>query len=185
VPDRNDASSSGSRPRRRPLGPSRDEPHPSDPINSEPQEAESQGAEPQRSEPKDLSLTDAVDAPDAVRVRLEWFARWSDDVVRIPGTKVRIGLDPLVGLIPGVGDAASWIVSAYVPLEAWRQGAPKRMIGRMIATIAADALVGAVPLLGDLFDVTYRANRRNVETLLEWMDASGDAGGGTRERRKG
>jgi len=180
VPDRNDASSSGSRPRRRPLGPSRDEPHPSDPLN-----AGSQGSESQGSEIENVSLSDAVDAPDAVRARLEWFARWSDDVIRIPGTKVRIGLDPLVGLIPGVGDAASWIVSAYVPLEAWRQGAPKRLIGRMIATIATDALVGAVPLLGDLFDVTYRANRRNVETLLEWMDASGDAGGGTRERRKG
>lgn len=105
--------------------------------------------------------------------------------MRIPGTKIRIGLDPLVGLIPGVGDAASWIVSAYVPLEAWRQGAPKRLIGRMLATIAADALVGAVPLLGDLFDVTYRANRRNVETLLDWMDESGDADGGKRNGEKG
>jgi len=180
VPDRNDASSSGSRPRRRPLGPSRDEPHPSDPLN-----AGSQGSESQGSEIENVSLSDAVDAPDAVRARLEWFARWSDDVIRIPGTKVRIGLDPLVGLIPGVGDAASWIVSAYVPLEAWRQGAPKRLIGRMIATIATDALVGAVPLLGDLFDVTYRANRRNVETLLEWMDESGDAAGGKRDGEKG
>lgn len=136
-------------------------------------------------DPEDLSLSDAVDAPDAVRARLEWFAQWSDDVVRIPGTKIRIGLDPLVGLIPGVGDAASWIVSAYVPLEAWRQGAPKRLIGRMIATTAIDALAGAVPLLGDLFDITYRANRRNVERLLEWMDESGDADGRKGEGGKG
>lgn len=130
-------------------------------------------------------LRRVFDDPDRVRARLEWFAKWSDDIFRIPGTKYRVGLEPLVGLIPGVGDAAGLIVSAYVPIEAWRQGAPWALIGAMLLTIAVDALAGAVPVLGDVFDVTYRANRRNVETLLEWMDESGDADGGKRDGEKG
>jgi hypothetical protein len=111
-----------------------------------------------------------------VRRRLERFARWSDDVFRIPGTSIRIGLEPLVGLIPGVGDAAGLIVSVYVPIEAWRQGAPGRLIGKMLGIIAVDALAGTVPVVGDVFDVAYRANRRNVDLLVEWIDAhDGDA----------
>lgn len=105
-----------------------------------------------------------------VRRRLERFARWSDDVFRIPGTSIRIGLEPLVGLIPGVGDAAGLIVSAYVPIEAWRQGAPGRLVGKMLGVIAIDALAGTVPVVGDVFDVTYRANRRNVDMLVEWLN---------------
>lgn len=102
--------------------------------------------------------------------RLDRFARWSDDVFRIPGTSWRIGLEPLVGLIPGVGDAAGLIVAAYVPVEAWRLGAPWRLLGRMGANIATDGLVGTVPLLGDVFDVGFKANRRNVEVLKEWLE---------------
>lgn len=113
-----------------------------------------------------------ADGADAVRKRLEWFASWSDDIFRLPGTQIRVGLEPLIGLIPGVGDAASLIVSAYVPVEAWRQGAPGSVIANMLAAIAVDAIAGSVPVLGDLFDVTYRANRRNANRLLEWMDES-------------
>ena len=115
-------------------------------------------------------LKRALDEKEQVRARIEWFARWSDDVFQVPGTTYRVGLDPLVGLIPGVGDAASLIVSAYVPVEAWRQNAPWRLIGAMLMTIAVDALIGTVPLLGDVFDASYRANRRNAERLIEWMD---------------
>ncbi|NBC87391.1 MAG: DUF4112 domain-containing protein [Bacteroidetes bacterium] len=114
------------------------------------------------------TATDATE--DAVEQRLEWFAKWSDDVFRIPGTSVRVGLEPLIGLLPGVGDAAGLIVSLYVPIEAWRQGAPGRLIGSMLGTIAIDGLVGLVPVLGDLFDITYRANRRNVRKLQDWME---------------
>lgn len=81
-----------------------------------------------------------------------------------------MGLEPLIGLIPGVGDAAGLIVSAYVPIEAWRQGAPKRLIGKMVGIIAVDALVGVVPVLGDVFDFAYKANRRNVEMLEDWLE---------------
>ncbi|PEN14142.1 hypothetical protein CRI94_03620 [Longibacter salinarum] len=107
---------------------------------------------------------------DPVEKRLEWFAKWSDDVFTIPGTGFRVGLEPLIGLIPGVGDAAGLIVSAYVPIEAWRQGAPKRLIGKMVGIIAVDALVGVVPVLGDVFDFAYKANRRNVEMLEDWLE---------------
>lgn len=118
-------------------------------------------------------LRRAFDDTDRIHARLEWFAKWSDDIFRIPGTTYRVGLEPLVGLIPGVGDAAGLIVSAYVPIEAWRQGAPWALIGAMLLTIAVDALAGAVPVLGDVFDVTYRANRRNANRLIEWMEEGG------------
>jgi hypothetical protein len=113
----------------------------------------------------------------AVQHRLERFARWSDDVFRVPGTSWRVGLEPLVGLLPGVGDAAGLIVAAYVPVEAWRLGAPWRLLGRMGVNIAVDALVGTVPLLGDVFDLGFKANRRNVTLLTGWLeaDASPDA----------
>jgi hypothetical protein len=102
--------------------------------------------------------------------RLDWFARWSDDVFRIPGTSVRIGLEPLVGLLPGVGDAAGLLVAAYVPIEAWRIGAPPALILRMLGNIAVDGLLGTVPLVGDAFDVVFKANRRNVQVLQDWLD---------------
>ncbi len=102
--------------------------------------------------------------------RLDWFARWSDDVFRIPGTSVRIGLEPLVGLLPGVGDAAGLLVAAYVPIEAWRIGAPPALILRMLGNIAVDGLLGTVPLVGDAFDVVFKANRRNVQALQDWLD---------------
>jgi hypothetical protein len=119
-------------------------------------------------------LRRAFDDTDKVHARLEWFAKWSDDIFRIPGTTYRVGLEPLVGLIPGVGDAAGLVVSAYVPVEAWRQGAPWALIGTMLLTIAVDALAGTVPVLGDVFDVTYRANRRNANRLIEWMEEEGE-----------
>jgi len=110
------------------------------------------------------------DRTEAALRRLDWFARWSDDVFRIPGTSIRIGLEPLVGLLPGVGDAAGLLVAAYVPIEAWRIGAPPALIMRMLGNIAVDGLLGTVPLVGDAFDVVFKANRRNVQALQDWLD---------------
>jgi len=75
-----------------------------------------------------------------------------------------------VGLIPGVGDAAGLLVAAYVPIEAWRIGAPPALIGRMLGNIALDGLLGTVPLVGDAFDIVFKANRRNVDALQEWLE---------------
>lgn len=96
---------------------------------------------------------------------LRHFADWTDDAYRIPFTNVRIGLEAIVGLIPGVGDAAGLFLALYVPYTAWQLGVPGRVLGRMGFNVVTDALLGTVPLLGDLFDVVWRANKRNVSLL--------------------
>jgi hypothetical protein len=94
-----------------------------------------------------------------------------DDLIRIPGTNIRVGLDPLLGLLPGGGDAAGGLVAAYTLLVAARVGAPPAVILRMAGNIGLDALLGVVPLLGDLFDVGWKANRRNVALLERYAEA--------------
>lgn len=98
--------------------------------------------------------------------RLEKLAHWLDDLIRIPGTRIRIGLESLIGLIPGLGDIAGLLMGGYVVLEAHRMGAPGELKLRMLRNVALDALAGLVPVLGDLFDFAYRSNRRNLEMLL-------------------
>ena len=93
-----------------------------------------------------------------------------DDVFRIPGTNFRFGVDALLGLLPGGGDVAGGVMSAYTLLVALRVGAPVSVMLRMGANIAIDAIVGAVPLLGDLFDAGFKANRRNVDLLQRYVD---------------
>ena len=100
------------------------------------------------------------------RRRLERLASLSDDRFRIPGTSIRFGLDAVVGLIPGVGDLASGALSAYPVWVAIEAGARRRTIARMGANVLIDMVVGSIPLVGDLFDVGFRANRRNVELLF-------------------
>jgi hypothetical protein len=98
--------------------------------------------------------------------RLRTLSRLLDNAFVIPGTRYRFGLDALIGLVPGLGDAASAIFSGYIILEASRLGAPKSVVTRMIGNVALDTLVGWVPILGDLFDVAWKSNLRNM-TLLE------------------
>lgn len=97
--------------------------------------------------------------------RLQRLARLWDSAIRIPGTRVRVGLDPLVGLVPGLGDAAGALVAAYIVLEAVRFDVPGATLLRMLANVAIDALVGTVPVLGDIFDVAWRANLKNVALI--------------------
>jgi hypothetical protein len=92
-----------------------------------------------------------------------------DAMIPIPGTKWRIGLDPLLGLVPGIGDTLGGLASIYAILVADRLGAPPSVLARMGLNVGIDALVGAIPLLGDLFDVGYRANSRNVAVVEEWL----------------
>ncbi len=98
--------------------------------------------------------------------RLERLARLLDSEFRVPATKMRFGLDGLIGLAPGIGDAAGLALSSYIILEAWRIGAPAPILLRMIANVVVDGAVGSVPIAGDLFDVVWKANRRNMELLL-------------------
>jgi hypothetical protein len=89
-----------------------------------------------------------------------------DQALGIPGTRWRIGLDGIVGLLlPGGGDALGAVVSAALVLLAARQGVPRVVVGRMVFNIAVDALGGAIPVLGDLFDIGWKANTRNLALL--------------------
>lgn len=97
--------------------------------------------------------------------RLRGLARLLDSSFRIPGTRMRGGLDPLLGLIPGVGDAVGAAMSLYLVAEAARLGVSRAVLARMIGNVALESAVGLVPLLGDAFDFYYKANRRNIRLL--------------------
>ena len=102
-------------------------------------------------------------APDIQYLRR--LARLWDASFRIPGTGIQLGLDPIVGLIPGVGDAAGALVASYIVLAAARRGVPPSTLLRMLANIGIDALVGAIPVLGDLFDIGWKSNLMNVALI--------------------
>lgn len=106
----------------------------------------------------------AAEAERAVR-RLQWLANLLDAAVRVPGTRFRVGIDPILGLIPGVGDAASTLCSLYILYEAVRLNRPRPVLAKMTVNIALDALIGAVPVLGDLFDFAFKANQRNLRLM--------------------
>jgi len=103
---------------------------------------------------------------------LERLARWMDSVFEIPGLGLRFGLDSLLGLLPGGGDVATSIISIYILSAATRHGVPRVTLLRMALNIAIDLVVGAVPIVGDLFDVYWKANQRNVELLHRHVDAT-------------
>jgi hypothetical protein len=84
---------------------------------------------------------------------------------RVPGTTWRFGFDGLIGLAPGIGDAVTTLAALYIVAEAWRLGVPNRTLARMIGNVAIDAALGAVPVVGDVFDVVWKANRRNIALL--------------------
>jgi hypothetical protein len=120
----------------------------------------------------------AGDRDDAARVRA--LARALDSAVRIPGTSVTLGLDSIVGLVPGVGDFAGALMSGYIVLVSARMGVPPSTVARMILNLGVDTLVGSVPLLGDLFDVGFRANLRNAELLDRHLAEPAAAGRSSR-----
>ncbi len=93
-----------------------------------------------------------------------------DNAIPIPGTGYRIGLDPILGLLPGGGDTVAGALGAYIIVEAARMGLPRRVVGEMVGNIIFDSVVGIVPVLGDLFDVTWKANVRNMALLEKHLD---------------
>lgn len=108
------------------------------------------------------------DAVDATRIdRLERIATLMDSAIGIPGTRLRIGLDSIVGLVPGIGDTLALAPSAYIIGSAWQMGVPKRRLARMAANTGIDLVIGSIPLLGDIFDVGYKANLKNVAILRD------------------
>jgi hypothetical protein len=106
--------------------------------------------------------------------RIDALATLLDTAFIVPGTNVRFGFDALIGLVPGIGDAITTAMSLYIVHEARQLGVPRYLLVRMLGNVALDGIVGAVPLLGDAFDVMWRANRRNVRLLQDWLHRVGD-----------
>ena len=108
-------------------------------------------------------------AKQQVEPLFRWIALLMDDLLRIPGTKFRIGIDPLIGLIPGIGDTGSAMVSALALIQAARSGVPKIILARMSVNILLNELIGVVPVLGDAFSFWFKSNARNYQLLKEHM----------------
>ncbi|MGB6973061.1 MAG: DUF4112 domain-containing protein [Terracidiphilus sp.] len=92
-----------------------------------------------------------------------------DEAFRIPGTGIRFGIDGLIGLVPGLGDALAGLLSLIIPLAAWSRGAPYITLLRMGVNLGIGVLVGTVPILGDAFDIAWKANRRNYLLLCRHL----------------
>jgi len=105
--------------------------------------------------------------------RLDALARLLDSAFLIPGTNQRIGIDAVLGIIPGIGDLVSTALASYVIWEARQLGLPRWKIARMIGNVAVDTTVGAIPLVGDLFDVAFKANRRNMKIVRDHLERTG------------
>lgn len=98
--------------------------------------------------------------------RVGTMVRWLEDIVRVPGTKFGIGLDALLGFVlPGVGDAVTGAMALSLLVTAMRRGVPRVVVLRMFLNIAVDVVVGLVPVVGDVFDLIWRSNVRNLELL--------------------
>jgi hypothetical protein len=102
--------------------------------------------------------------------RLRRLTRWLDTRWRIPGTRIPIGLDGIASLIPVAGDTTTGLVSAYMVMEAARFDLPKGLIARMIANVGLDWALGSIPVIGTIFDIGFRANRRNLDLLHEHLE---------------
>lgn len=105
--------------------------------------------------------------------RMEHLAALMDDRFRLPGTPIRFGWDSIIGLVPGIGDAVTGAVSLLVLNHAWRAGAPVSLKARMIGNVALDLILGALPLVGDIFDIAFKANRKNVRLLQRHLERAG------------
>lgn len=101
---------------------------------------------------------------------IELLARWLDTRFSIPGTGIRFGLDSLIGLIPGVGDASTAVIGLYLITRAWREGASFWVILRMLWNMLLDFLFGSIPLVGDIFDVVFRSNTKNARLLHRHLE---------------
>jgi hypothetical protein len=120
-----------------------------------------------------VSYHDTTPEEALVLERLEALSRLLDHAFRIPGTDIRFGLDAALGVIPGIGDAVTTLISAYLVLEARRLGLSRWDMTRMIGNIVVDAGVSSVPIAGDVFDLFWRANDKNMAILREHLAKRG------------
>ncbi len=96
---------------------------------------------------------------------LDMLSHLLDDFIHIPGTPIRFGLDGIVGFIPGIGDILGGLASSIIIIAAWTRGIPRVTVARMVMNVAIETAVGSVPVLGNFFDIGWRANRRNYALL--------------------
>ena len=111
-------------------------------------------------------LPSSVPVRRSVNPSVRRLADWMDEAIRIG--PISVGIDGILGLIPGFGDLLSSFVSFYIVYQASLAGAPRALLARMMSNIAIDTMLGAVPFLGDLFDFVWKANTKNVRLLDEW-----------------
>ncbi|MEO1465439.1 MAG: DUF4112 domain-containing protein, partial [Cyanobacteria bacterium J06633_1] len=102
--------------------------------------------------------------------RLRRLSKLLDNAISIPGTKISFGLDPLIGLLPGGGDTLTGGIAAYIVVEAARMGIPRDILWKMVGNILIDSCAGTVPVVGDLFDLGWKANVKNIELLEKHLD---------------
>lgn len=104
--------------------------------------------------------------------RIRKLSRLMDTAIRIPGTRFRIGWDPIIGLIPGLGDLIDTAISAYLLFLANQFGLPRNVLGWMLFNIALEAVIGTIPLIGDIFDAFYKSNIRNLALLEKHLQVT-------------
>lgn len=114
-----------------------------------------------------VSSTDQSSKSHARLKKLAWFL---DSSIPVPGLGMRVGLDGIIGLIPGIGDAAGSIISSYIVAEAARMGVPKTTLLQMGFNIVIESLIGLIPIVGDIFDFTWKSNQRNIELLERYLN---------------
>jgi hypothetical protein len=100
---------------------------------------------------------------------LDRLAHWLDDCFRLPGTGIRFGVDGIIGLVPFAGDILAGLASCIIVVAAWFRGVPYVTLARMVINLALDVLIGAIPVLGDAFDIAWKANRRNYNLLTRHL----------------
>jgi hypothetical protein len=105
--------------------------------------------------------------------RIDVLSQLFDTAFVLPGTNVRFGIESVLRLVPGVGDVAASTLSAYLLYEAHRLEVPRQIFARLAANVAIEGVIGAVPLVGDLFDVEFKANRRNLKILKNYFEEQG------------
>lgn len=101
---------------------------------------------------------------------LEALSHVLDDCFRIPGTRIRFGLDGIIGLVPAIGDVLAGLASCILIFAAWVRGVPYVTLARMVVNLGLDVIIGAVPFLGDAFDIAWKANRRNYKLLIRHIE---------------
>ena len=108
---------------------------------------------------------------DQIRKNLQQLAWLLDSSIPVPGTRLTVGIDALIGLFPVIGDLIGVALSSYILSQAAKLGAPRSMLWRMAFNIAVEGVVGIIPFAGDVFDAAFKANQRNVQLLDAWLDA--------------